>query len=125
MKFIDLEKQQRVIAHDIKENIQVVLDHGKYIMGPEVFELEDRLAKYVGVKHCISCSSGTDALLIALMSLKIGKGDAVITSPFTYIATAEVIQLLKAIPIFIDINETTAIFSFKVSICKRFVDSPR
>ena len=76
-------------------------------MGPEVFELEEKLADYVGVKHCISCSSGTDALLIPLMALNIGPGDAVITTPFTYIATAEVISLLGATPVFCDIYDKT------------------
>ena len=76
-------------------------------MGPEVIELEEKLASYVGVKNCISCSSGTDALLMALMAVGIGRGDAVITTPFTYIATAEVISLLGATPIFTDINKVT------------------
>ena len=107
MKFIDLEEQQKILKKDLDKNIQTVLDHGQYIMGPEVFELEKKLGQYVGVKNCISCASGTDALLMVLMSLGIGKGDAVLTSPFTYIATAEVIQLLNATPVFIDINETT------------------
>ena len=76
-------------------------------MGPEVYELEEKLAEYVGVKHCISCSSGTDALLIPLMAKGIGSGDIVITTPFTYIATAEVISLLGATPVFVDINPVT------------------
>ena len=96
MQFIDLKAQQTRIWKNIEKRIQAVLNHGKYIMGPEVFELEEKLAAYVGVKHCISCSSGTDALLIPLMAKGIGKGDAVLTTPFTYIATAEVIALLGA-----------------------------
>ena len=107
MDFIDLRAQQSKIRERIDKRIKTVLDHGKYIMGPEVFELEERLSSYVGVKFCISCSSGTDALLIPLMANGIGPGDAVITTPFTYIATAEVISLLGAEPIFVDIYEET------------------
>ena len=107
MDFIDLKAQQQRIRDKIEKRIQSVLDHGKYIMGPEVFELEERLSAYVGMKFCISCSSGTDALLIPLMANDIGPGDAVITTPFTYIATAEVISLLGAEPIFVDIYEST------------------
>ncbi len=107
MEFIDLKSQQRKIRKQIDGRIRKVLDRGKYINGPEVIELEEKLAKYVGVKHCISCSSGTDALLIPLMAYEIGKGDAVITSPFTYIATAEVVRLLGAVPIFADIYTAT------------------
>ena len=95
MDFIDLKAQQLRIKRKIDQRIKSVLNHGKYIMGPEVLELEERLAKYAGVKHCISCSSGTDALLIPLMAKGIGPGDAVITTPFTYIATAEVISLVR------------------------------
>ncbi len=107
MQFIDLKAQQKRIRGKIEKRIQVVLDHGKYIMGPEVFELEEMLTEYVGVKHCISCSSGTDALLIPLMAKGIGKGDGVLTTPFTYIATAEVIALLGATPVFVDIYPET------------------
>mgnify|MGYP001164111344 CR=1 FL=1 len=107
MDFIDLKAQQSKIREKIDKRIKSVLDHGKYIMGPEVFELEEKLCEYVGMKYCISCSSGTDALLIPLMAAGIGPGDAIITTPFTYIATAEVISLLKATPIFIDIYPTT------------------
>ena len=107
MQFIDLKAQQKQIREKVNKRIQKVLDHGKYIMGPEVFELEDKLAKYANVKHCISCSSGTDALLIPLLARGISKGDAVLTTPFTYIATAEVIALLGAEPVFVDIYPTT------------------
>tara|TARA_Y100001958_G_C21226741_1_gene552220 strand:+ start:341 stop:1459 length:1119 start_codon:yes stop_codon:yes gene_type:complete len=107
MQFIDLKAQQRRIREKIDKRIKKVLDHGQYIMGPEVDELEEKLADYVDVKHCISCSSGTDALLIPLMSMEIGPGDAVITTPFTYIATAEVIALVGATPIFCDIYDKT------------------
>tara|TARA_Y100000996_G_scaffold391342_1_gene353258 strand:+ start:342 stop:1460 length:1119 start_codon:yes stop_codon:yes gene_type:complete len=107
MQFIDLKAQQRLIREKIDKRIKKVLDHGQYIMGPEVVELEERLSSYVNVKHCISCSSGTDALLIPLMAMKIGPGDAVITTPFTYIATAEVIALVGATPVFCDIYDRT------------------
>ena len=89
MDFIDLKAQQELIRDKIDLRIKNILDHGKYIMGPEIDELEEKLASYVGVRHCISCSSGTDALLMPLLALGIGPGDAVITTPFTYIATVE------------------------------------
>lgn len=107
MEFIDLKTQQLEIRDDIEANIRKVLDHGQYIMGPEVSELEEKLAEYVGVKHCIGVSSGTDALLIAMMALGIGYGDEVITTPFTFIATGEMIALLGAKPVFVDIDEHT------------------
>ena len=107
MKFIDLSAQQEIIKDKIEKRIKDVLAHGKYIMGPEVFELEEKLKSYVGVSHCISCSSGTDALLIPLMAKGIGPGDAVITTSFSYIATAEVIALLGATPVFCDIYPKT------------------
>ena len=105
--FIDLAVQQKRIRSDIDQRIAAVLAHGKYILGPEVQELEERLASYVGVKYCIACASGTDALLIALMALGIGNGDEVITTSFTYVATGEVIARLGAIPVFVDIDEKT------------------
>ena len=107
MQFIDLKAQQRLIREKIDHRIKKVLDHGQYIMGPEVDELEEKLSNYINVKHCITCSSGTDALLIPLIAMKIGPGDAVITTPFTYIATAEVISLVGATPIFCDIYDRT------------------
>jgi UDP-2-acetamido-2-deoxy-ribo-hexuluronate aminotransferase len=107
MQFIDLKAQQQIIYPCLMERIQQVLAHGKYIMGPEVKELEERLAAYVGVKHAISCSSGTDALLMPLMAYGVGPGDAIFTTPFTFIATAEVIQLLGATPVFVDIDPKT------------------
>ena len=107
MQFIDLAKQQSFIKAGLDKRIQEVLAHGKYIMGPEIKELETELAKYVGVKHCVSCSSGTDALLMPLMAWGVGPGDAVFTTPFTFIATAEVIQLLGATPVFVDIDPQT------------------
>lgn len=107
MQFIDLKAQQQRIRKDIDRRMQAVLEHGKYIMGPEIKQLESELAAYTDMKHCLSCSSGTDALLIPLMAWGIGPGDAVFTTPFTFIATAEVIQLLGATPVFVDIDEST------------------
>lgn len=105
MEFIDLKSQQKLIRRELDERIGNVLDHGRYVMGPEVEELETALAKYVGVEHCIGSSSGTDTLLIALMALGIGPGDEVITVPYTWISTAEMIALIGAKPVFIDIDE--------------------
>ncbi|MCP4936411.1 MAG: aminotransferase class V-fold PLP-dependent enzyme, partial [bacterium] len=105
--FIDLKSQQARIRPQLEENIHRVLHHGRYIMGPEVQALEARLADYVGVKHCIGVSSGSDALLIAMMALQIGPGDEVITTAFTFIATGEMIALLGAKPVFVDINPQT------------------
>ena len=107
MQFIDLVTQQKMLKEEIDANIQAVLSHGKYIMGPEVKELEDKLAEYVGAKNAIGCASGTDALLLALMAKGVGPGDAIFTTPFTFIATAEVISLLGATPIFVDIDPKT------------------
>ena len=105
--FIDLAKQQARILPDIEKGIAAILKHGQYILGPEITELEAKLAAYTGVKHCIAVSSGTDALLIALMALGIKPGDEVITTPFTFIATGEVIALLGATPVFVDIDPLT------------------
>ena len=107
MEFIDLAAQQQRIAGKLEANIRAVLGHGKYIMGPEVGQLERALAEYAGVKHAVGCASGTDALLMALMAYGIGPGDAVFTTPFTFIATAEVISLLGATPVFVDIEPET------------------
>lgn len=107
MEFIDLKVQYDALRTSINTRIQTVLDHGQYIMGPEVKELEDRLAAYTGAKHCITVASGTEALLIALMALDIKPGDEVITTPFSFIATAEVIVLLGARPVFVDIEADT------------------
>src|SRR5262249_10495982 len=97
----------RLLERDIRSRMEAVLQRGQYILGPEVAELEEKLAAYVGVKHCVTCSSGTDALLLALMALGIGPGDEVITSPFSFIATAEMIALLRASPVFVDIRKDT------------------
>lgn len=107
MDFIDLKAQQKTIRSAIMARIQGVLEHGQYVMGPEVQELEERLAAYVGVKYAVSCSSGTDALLMPLMAYEVGPGDAIFTTPFTFIATAEVIQLVGATPVFVDIDPKT------------------
>jgi UDP-2-acetamido-2-deoxy-ribo-hexuluronate aminotransferase len=105
--FIDLKAQQEKIYDRILGKIKNVLAHGQYILGPEVRELEERLAAYVGVRQAITCSSGTDALLMILMAKGVGKGDAIFTTPFTFIATAEVVQLLGATPVFVDIDPRT------------------
>ena len=107
MQFVDLAAQQKRIRARIESNIAAILDHGKYIMGPEIKQLEDRLMGYVGVKNAIGCASGTDALLMALMAYRVGPGDAIFTSPFTFIATAEVISLLGATPVFVDVDPQT------------------
>lgn len=104
MQFIDLSKQQQTIRLQIDSAIKGVLDHGCYIMGPEISELEEQLSNFVGIKNCISCSSGTDAILMSLMALGVGPGHAVFVPSFTFIATAEVISLLGATPIFVDID---------------------
>ena len=107
MEFIDLKAQQARIRADLERRIAAVLDHSRYVLGPEVEELERRLADYVGRRHCVSVGSGTDALLISLMALGAGPGDEVITTPFSFIATGEVIALLGARPIFVDIDPRT------------------
>ena len=107
MDFIDLKSQYRRLRDPINRRIQAVLEHAQFVLGPEVDELEQRLASLVGANHCITVSSGTDALLIALMALDVGPGDEVITTPFTFIATAEAIALLGATPVFVDIDRRT------------------
>jgi UDP-2-acetamido-2-deoxy-ribo-hexuluronate aminotransferase len=105
--FIDLKEQYRALQPQIQARINTVLEHGQYIMGPEVKELEDRLAAYTGSRHCITVASGTEGLLMSLMALGIGPGDEVITTPFTFAATAEVIVLVGAKPVFADIEPDT------------------
>lgn len=107
MDFVDLKAQYRRLKPRIDARIQTVLDHGRFILGPEVQELESRLAARVGARHCIGCASGTDALLLALMAIGIGPGDEVVTSPFTFFATGEMITLLGARPVFADIDPVT------------------
>jgi UDP-2-acetamido-2-deoxy-ribo-hexuluronate aminotransferase len=113
MQFIDLKAQQDRIKNKIDANIQAVLSHGKYIMGPEVSELENMLAEFAGTKYAIGCASGTDALLMPLMAYDVKPGDAIFTVSFTFIATAEVVQLLGATPVFIDVEPDT--FNMDVS----------
>ncbi|HAS89056.1 MAG TPA: aminotransferase DegT, partial [Desulfovibrio sp.] len=105
--FIDLKKQFSRIEKQVRENMDTVLDHGAYIMGPEIKALEERLAEYCGTKHALGCASGTDALTLALMSLDVKPGDAVFTTPFTFFATAETIALTGATPVFVDIDPVT------------------
>lgn len=105
--FIDLATQQSKIKSSLDNRIQRVLAHGAYVNGPEIAELESLLASYVGVKHCIACSSGTDALLMAMMALGLKPGDEVITTPFTFFATAETMLLLGLTPVFVDIDPET------------------
>lgn len=105
--FIDLKHQYQALKPEIQARINTVLEHGQYIMGPEVRELEVRLETYTQAKHCITVASGTEALLIALMAIGIKPDDEVITTPFTFLATAEVIVLLGAVPVFVDIEPDT------------------
>ncbi|MBN1576772.1 MAG: DegT/DnrJ/EryC1/StrS family aminotransferase [Chitinispirillaceae bacterium] len=107
MEFIDLKKQYALIEKSVRKRISAVLEHANFIMGPEVKELEEKLSRYVGTRHCLTCASGTDALLLALMAKNVGPGDAIFTTPFSFIATAEVITLLGATPVFVDIDERT------------------
>ena len=114
MQFIDLAEQQRQLLPDgrtireaVDARIAAVLNHGRYILGPEVEELEHVLAAYVGVKYCIAVASGTDALLIAMMALGVKAGDEVITTPFSFISTSETIALLGAKPVYVDIDPAT------------------
>lgn len=107
MEFIDVKTQYRRYKEEIDAAIHQVLDHGFFIMGPEVKQLEEQLAAYVGVKHCISAASGTDTLMMTLMAYGVGPGDEVITVPYTWISTVEVIALLGATPVFVDIEHDT------------------
>ena len=107
IEFIDLKAQQSRIKAEIDAGIQRVLAHGQYILGPEVAELEEKLAAYVGAKYCITCANGTDALQIVQMAFGIGPGDEVITPGFTYISTAETVAVLGATPVYVDVNPKT------------------
>lgn len=120
IEFIDLMEQYRHMQNEVNSNIQTVLNHGKYIMGPEVKELEQQLAEYTGARHAISCSNGTDALLMVLMAWGVGSGDAVFTTPFTFIATAEVVSLLGATPVFVDIDPDT--YNIDVKLLEKSIE---
>ncbi|BDU21499.1 DegT/DnrJ/EryC1/StrS family aminotransferase [Dyella sp. GSA-30] len=124
MQFIDLKTQQQAIKPELDRRIAEVLAHGQYIMGPEVAELEQTLANFVGVKHCVTVASGTEALLISLMALGVGPGDEVITSPFTFAASAEVIALLGARPVFVDVEPHTGNIDARL-IAERIGDRTR
>ena len=108
MDFIDLKTQYRALREPINARIQRVLEHGQYILGPEVGEMEARLAAWTGARHCVAVASGTEALLIALLALEVKPGDEVVTTPFTFAATAEMIALIGAKPVFVDVEESTA-----------------
>lgn len=105
--FVDLKVQYDALREAIDARMRAVLEHGQFILGPEVGELEEKLARYVGARHCVTCASGTDALLMALMALELKPGDEVITTPFTFVATAEVIVLAGARPVFVDVEPDT------------------
>lgn len=107
IEFNDLKAQYANLKESINARIQTVLDHGQYIMGPEVRELEEKLETFTQARHCITVASGTEALLISLMALGVKAGDEVITTPFTFVATAEAIALIGAIPVFVDIQPDT------------------
>lgn len=122
MEFIDLKEQYHRYKIEIDTRMAGVLAHGHFIMGPEIAELETALAQYVGVKHCLTTASGTDSLEIALRALNIGPGDEVITVPFTWISTAEVIGLVGAKPVFVDIDPVT--YNINVDLIERAI-TPR
>ena len=107
IEFIDLKAQASLIGSDIKQSIDRVISHGCFIMGPEIYELEQKLSEFTGAEYVTTCSSGTDALLMTLLAMDIQPGNAVFTTPFTFIATAEVIRLLGAVPVFVDVNRDT------------------
>jgi UDP-2-acetamido-2-deoxy-ribo-hexuluronate aminotransferase len=119
--FVDLAAQQDRLRTEIEAGIARVLAHGKYILGPEVDELEEKLAAYTGAAHCISCANGTDALQVALMALGVGPGDEVITPSFSYVATAEATVLLNAKPVYVDIDPTT--YNIDVSLIEAAITS--
>jgi dTDP-4-amino-4,6-dideoxygalactose transaminase len=123
MQFIDLAAQQKRIRRELESAIGAVLDHGQYIMGPEIGLLEQQLAAFAGVRHAVSCGSGTDALLMALMANAVGPGDVIFTTPFTFISTAEVIALIGATPCFVDIDPET--FNIKADHLKKAIDAVR
>ncbi len=105
--FIDLKTQHSLIKNQVQANMDKVLEHGAYVMGPEIKQLEQNLAEFCKVKHALACSSGTDALILALLALGIKPGDAVLTTPFTFFATAEAVAFIGAVPVFVDIDPET------------------
>ncbi len=107
MQFVDLKRQYQKIGPSIQRRINTVCSHGNFILGAEIKELERALAEYCGASYCVSCASGTDALLLPLMAYGVGPGDAIFVPPFTFIATAEVVSLLGATPVFVDIDPVT------------------
>lgn len=107
MEFIDLKTQYKKIKTQVHKNIDQVLEHGQYILGPEVEQLERKLADYTGSKHCIACSSGTDAIMLALLACGLKAGDEIITTPFTFFATIEIPLLLGIVPVYVDIDPKT------------------
>lgn len=117
--FIDLKAQYKAIKESIDGRIQKVLEHGAFVNGPEITELERALEKYTGAKHALACSNGTDALLVPLMALGIGPGDEVITTAFSFIATAEVIVLAGATPVYVDIDPKT--FNMDVALLEKAI----
>jgi UDP-2-acetamido-2-deoxy-ribo-hexuluronate aminotransferase len=121
MQFIDIQAQYSVYKESIDARMQGVLDHGRFIMGPEVAEIEQVLSEYVGVKHCITTASGTDSLEIALRALGIGPGDEVVTVPFTWISTAETIAQVGATPVFVDIDPVS--YNMDVSLLAEAITS--
>lgn len=123
MQFIDLAAQQARIRSRIDARIKAVLDHGKYIMGPEVAELEERFCAFTGARHCVSCASGTDALLMPLMAWEVGAGDAVFVPSFTFFATAEEPALLGATPIFVDVDPST--FNMRPDLLEKAIEAVR
>lgn len=123
MQFIDLAAQQAHIRSRLDARIKTVLDHGKYIMGPEVAELEELLCTFTGARHCVTCASGTDALLMPLMAWGISKGDAVFVPPFTFFATAEEPALLGATPIFVDVDPVT--FNMRPDLLEKAIEAVR
>lgn len=122
--FFDIQAQYQARKNEINEAIQAVLDEGKFIMGPQVKMLEDALERYTGAQHCITCGNGTDALQLALMAIGIEPGDEVITTPFTFVATAEVIALLGAKPVFVDIEEQSYLIDHRL-IAEKITDKTK
>jgi len=121
MQFIDLGAQYAGIQDEVEEAVIRVLRSGQYILGPEVTKLEERLAEYAGVNHCVACASGTDALVMALMAKGVGRGDAVFTTPFTFVATAEAIVTVGATPVFVDVDPTT--YNMDPSALRRAIEA--